>query len=62
MSQPFKSTFVLFVDMLGFAALVNEQGELHDELNPIFTGTELYSHSSGKLIWISVRQLPPLFE
>jgi hypothetical protein len=43
--EPFESTFVLFVDMLGFAALVEEQGELLDELNPIFTGTELYSPS-----------------
>jgi hypothetical protein len=43
MTQPFESTFVLFVDMLGFASLVEEQGETLDHLSPIFTGTELYS-------------------
>ena len=43
MSQPFDSTFVLFVDMLGFASLVEEQGDLLDDLSPIFTGSELYS-------------------
>jgi hypothetical protein len=48
MSQPFESTFVLFVDMLGFAALVEEQGELLDELSPVFTGAELYSPASSE--------------
>lgn len=43
MTQPFESTFVLFVDMLGFASLVEEQGEILDDLSPIFTGAELYS-------------------
>jgi hypothetical protein len=43
MTEPFESTFVLFVDMLGFASLVEEQGEILDDLSPIFTGTELYS-------------------
>lgn len=48
MSQPFESTFVLFVDMLGFAALVEEQGDALDELSPVFTGAELYSPASSE--------------
>lgn len=43
MAQPFESTIVLFVDMLGFASLVEEQGDILDDLSPIFTGAELYS-------------------
>ncbi len=45
MTQPFETTFILFVDMLGFAALVEEEGEELNELNPIFAGVELYSPS-----------------
>lgn len=45
MTQPFETTFILFVDMLGFAALVEKEGEELNELNPIFTGVELYSPS-----------------
>ena len=45
MTQPFETTFILFVDMLGFASLVEQEGEDLDELNPIFTGVELYSPS-----------------
>ena len=48
MSQPFESTFVLFVDMLGFAALVEEQGDALDELSPVFTAAELYSPASSE--------------
>lgn len=43
MAQPFETTFVLFVDMLGFAALVEREGSELDDLNPIFTGVELYN-------------------
>lgn len=45
MTQPFDSTFILFADMLGFAALVEREGEEINELNPIFTGVELYAPS-----------------
>ncbi len=45
MTQPFETTFILFVDMLGFASLVEREGEELNELNPIFTGVELYSPS-----------------
>lgn len=45
MAQPFETTFILFVDMLGFAALVEEEGDELNELGPIFTGVELYSPS-----------------
>jgi hypothetical protein len=48
LAQPFESTFVLFVDMLGFASLVEEQGEILDDLSPIFTGAELYSPTSAE--------------
>jgi hypothetical protein len=43
LAEPFESTIVLFVDILGFASLVEEQGDLLDDLSPIFTGAELYS-------------------
>jgi hypothetical protein len=43
MAQPFETTFILFVDMLGFSALVEKEGDDLNELNPIFTGVELYS-------------------
>ena len=45
MTQPFETTFILFADMLGFAELVEREGEEINELNPIFTGVELYSPS-----------------
>lgn len=48
MAEPFASTFVLFVDMLGFASLVEEQGEDLDALSPIFTDSELYSPSQAE--------------
>ena len=48
MAQPFETTFILFVDMLGFAALVEKEGEELNELNPIFTGVELYSPSPAE--------------
>ena len=38
MTQPFETTFILFVDMLGFASLVEQEGEELNELNPVFTG------------------------
>lgn len=43
--QPFETTFILFVDMLGFASLVEKEGDELNELNPVFTGVELYSPS-----------------
>ena len=43
MTEPFESTFVLFVDMLGFADLVEQDGnELLNELNAVFNSIELY--------------------
>lgn len=45
MTEPFEATFILFVDMLGFADLVEKEGDELNELNPIFTGVELYSPS-----------------
>jgi hypothetical protein len=41
---PFES-YVIFVDMLGFADLVEREGDELNELNPIFAGVELYSPS-----------------
>jgi hypothetical protein len=48
MAQPFETTFILFADMLGFAALVEKEGDQINELNPIFTGVELYSPSPAE--------------
>jgi hypothetical protein len=48
MAQPFETTFLLFVDMLGFAALVEKEGDELNELSPIFTEVELYSPSSAE--------------
>src|SRR6266851_558544 len=48
MPQPFETTFILFVDMLGFAALVEKEGDELNELSPIFTGVELYSPSPAE--------------
>jgi hypothetical protein len=48
MAQPFETTFILFVDMLGFSALVEKEGDELNELSPIFTGVELYSPSSAE--------------
>jgi hypothetical protein len=46
--QPFETTFILFVDMLGFGALVEREGDELNELNPVFTGVELYSPSPAE--------------
>ena len=46
--RPFEKAFVLFVDMLGFASLVEQEGEELNELNPVFTGVELYSPSRAE--------------
>ena len=46
--QVFETAFVLFIDMLGFASLVEQEGEELNELNPVFTGVELYSPSPAK--------------
>jgi hypothetical protein len=48
MTQPFENTFVLFADMLGFADLVEKEGTELTELNPIYTGVELYSPSPAE--------------
>lgn len=48
MAQPFETTFILFVDMLGFSALVEKEGDELNELSPIFTGVELYSPSPAE--------------
>ncbi len=46
--QTFETTFILFVDMLGFASLVEQEGDQLNEFNPIFTGVELYSPSPAE--------------
>lgn len=48
MTQPFETTFILFADMLGFAALVEREGDEISELNPIYTGVELYAPSPAE--------------
>jgi len=48
MTEPFETTFVLFVDMLGFADLIEKEGDELNELSPIFTGVELYSPSPAE--------------
>jgi hypothetical protein len=48
MAEPFETTVILFVDMLGFAALVEKKGDELNELSPIFTGVELYSPSRAE--------------
>lgn len=48
MTQPFESTFILFADMLGFAALVEREGDEINKLNPIFSGVELYAPSPAE--------------
>ncbi len=48
MTEPFETTYILFVDMLGFSALVEREGDELNELNPIFTGVELYSPSPAE--------------
>lgn len=42
MTEPFESTFVLFVDMLGFADLVEQEGDQLNELSAVFSSIELY--------------------
>jgi hypothetical protein len=44
----FETTFILFADMLGFADLVEREGDEVNKLNPIFTGSELYSPSPAE--------------
>jgi hypothetical protein len=48
MAEPFEATYLLFVDMLGFSALVEAEGDELDEISPIFTNAELYSPSSAE--------------
>ena len=50
MTQPFESTFILFADMLGFTDLVEREGDELNELNPIFSGVELYPSSAESLL------------
>ena len=42
--MPFES-YVIFADMLGFADLVEREGDELNELSPVFAGVELYSPS-----------------
>ena len=37
--------FVVFADMLGFASLIEDEGEELSALNPVFKGVELHSPS-----------------
>jgi hypothetical protein len=46
-TEPFPQTFALFVDMLGFAELVDAEGDELSSLSPIFTGDELYSPTAA---------------
>lgn len=48
MAQPFEATFLLFADMLGFAALVEKEGDELSEFSPVFTEAELYSPTSAQ--------------
>lgn len=48
MTKPLGTTFILFADMLGFADLVEREGDELNEFNPIFTGVELYSPSPAE--------------
>lgn len=48
MGNPFESTFIIFADMLGFADLVEKEGDNLDELSPIFTEVELYSPTQAE--------------
>ncbi len=48
MTEPFETTFILYVDILGFAALVEKEGDELNELSPVFTGVELYSPSPAE--------------
>ncbi len=50
MTQLFESTFILFVDMLGFAVLAEREGDNINELNPIFSGVELYPSPAENLL------------
>jgi hypothetical protein len=50
MTEPFATTYILFVDMLGFAALVEAEGDELNELDPVFTGVELYPSSEKSLL------------
>ncbi len=42
MTEPFESTFVLFVDILGFADLVEQDGNELNELTAVFNSVQLY--------------------
>jgi hypothetical protein len=42
MTEPFETTYILFLDMLGFAALVESEGDELNTLDPVFTGVELH--------------------
>jgi hypothetical protein len=50
MTETFETTLVLFVDMLGFADLVEREGDELNELHPIFTGVELQPFRSQSLL------------
>lgn len=43
MTEVFAQTLILFVDMLGFASLVEKEGEDLNSLNPIFTDIERHA-------------------
>ena len=43
MTEPFSDTYVLFVDMLGFASLVEEHGDELSQLSPVFAEAEDHS-------------------
>ena len=50
MTEPFETTYILFADMLGFASLVESEGDELNKLSPVFTGVELYPSPAESLL------------
>ena len=46
-TEPFSDTYVLFVDMLGFASLVEEHGDEPSQMSPVFAEAEDNSQLSA---------------
>ena len=46
-TEPFSDTYVLFVDMLGFASLVEEHGDELSQMSPVFAEAEDNSQLSA---------------
>src|SRR5258708_20733578 len=50
MTEPSETTYILFADMLGFASLVESEGDELNKLSPVFTGVELYPSPAESLL------------